>query len=253
MSQDITIASTTQTPEELAADHPDLELVEAGKETAEPTADQKPDEPEKEHRKGQGGWQRRISKLTAEKYSLRAELEAAHAALEAAKSNSNGNHKGEVPAAGHADESAQQLAEKNADRDARDLSALQKYHERVTEGLEREGLTVEQAQNMAVPVCVYPVLVEAENGPEIAVYLAKHPQECAKLMSMTSPASAVAYVGRIAERLENAGSRQLSVSKAPAPIAPVSRGVKSAKKPEEMDYQEYKRYREAEIGRGGRR
>ena len=118
-------------------------------------------------------------------------------------------------------------------------------------------------QEIDLPAGVGPAILELENGPEVAYYLGKHP-EAARKLSQLSPFLAVAEVGRIAARLEKAEpaaqetnntavrspDRQPTVSKAPAPIAPLKGGglrpTKDLSSPD-ISYEEYRKIRDEQA------
>ncbi len=71
------------------------------------------------------------------------------------------------------------------------------------------------------------VIFESEQGPQLLVYLTEHPEELSKILNMPSARAIERAVGRIEERLtakpvEKEEKKAAPVSKAPAPIRPVS-------------------------------
>ena len=81
-------------------------------------------------------------------------------------------------------------------------------------------------------------LLDSEIGPQVLYELAKNPAEFAKVNSM--PRSSIdRMIGRLEEKLT-----QTKTTKAPPPPKPVgAKGSGSLKKPEDMDFAEYKKWR----------
>ena len=93
-------------------------------------------------------------------------------------------------------------------------------------------------------------LLESDFGPEIAYYIAKNPEETAKLFTM-GIVQLNKEIGRIEARLEQGKSSPepvvVKTTKAPPPINPISKGTAtSTKDPGDMSYDEF---REWEKGR----
>jgi hypothetical protein len=111
----------------------------------------------------------------------------------------------------------------------------------------------------------------SEVGPDIAYYLANNPEEAEKIAKMPALATAKA-LGKLEDKLEaqlkasgqNKQSKgeqkpaqeskktETPVTKAPKPITPVNASGASggsAKDPEKMSYQEFKKWRESGGGR----
>ena len=123
--------------------------------------------------------------------------------------------------------------------------------------------------NVPVPLIAINAMYELENGPEVAYYLARHPDVREQLLEWNEPnvrggvRKIMAALDRISEQLSpqqpasgsNNGSpqRPRPVSP-PAPIKPLggASATRTSVPMDEMPYQEYKRAREAEI-RGRRR
>lgn len=80
-----------------------------------------------------------------------------------------------------------------------------------------------------------------DDGPALAYYLGKNPQEAARLASL-SPSVAAIQMGRMAERLKAPPRR--TASSAPPPVGPVTGGGGSTEKdPEKMSFAEYRKWR----------
>jgi len=81
---------------------------------------------------------------------------------------------------------------------------------------------VSSASNVSIPQSAYVAIVESENGPDVAYYLATHPGEAAALNEMT-PTNAVRAVGKISDKLlaEKAAKPAKEKVKPADPITPV--------------------------------
>jgi hypothetical protein len=87
-------------------------------------------------------------------------------------------------------------------------------------------------------------LLSLPGGPEAYIHLLQHPEEWRRLASLPEHVS-VAEIGRLTARLTAPARR--SVSNAPAPIRPVGgSATRVSKPPDEMDYQEYRTWRDKE-------
>lgn len=186
------------------------------------------DSQEQEEKK-KGGWQRRIDKLTRERYELREQLAemrgrlavqpapATHTSTEDSDPKPDiqkfpGTYE-EFTAAlvrWEARQEYKQLSAKakeaaaNAERDEREKEVVTSYKDRAREFAEEHDdfdqvigklrWTEEIANSAAV------ALMEDENGPALAYYLGENPEVFSKLNDMTA-AGAVKYLGRLSERL----------------------------------------------------
>jgi hypothetical protein len=124
-------------------------------------------------------------------------------------------------------------------------------------------------QEIGLPPGIVPAILELENGPEVAYFLGKNHEVTQKLNEL-SPHLAIAEVGRIAGRLEKtpvplqetnntatrSPDRTPTVSKAPAPIAPLKgAGVRISKDLSDpnMPYDEYRKIRDEQAKQRFRR
>ena len=119
--------------------------------------------------------------------------------------------------------------------------------------------------NLQIPQSALLAIIELDNGPEVAYHLAKNPELPKKLMDL-SPLKAVAEIGRLSAILatpaqeaanppalrtpeQEAGkppAPKKPASGAPPPITPVGGGTTKTDVPlDEMEYQEYRRARDA--------
>jgi hypothetical protein len=214
----------------------------------ESTEQQQPAEPPVEPEAS--GFQKRINKVTAEKYEYRRRAEAAEEAL---KKHS------QAPA--HKAKGAPTLADPDIDYDDEKYqAALIDY--RVDQRLQaaqeerRQRRQQEQQAKMAddfakkiessnVPedysdaidkmahsvvfdMGVVSAIQQADNGPELAYYLAQN-LDIADNISRMSPVSAALELGKISVQLSAGKKTSKSASKAPNPVTPVKPGKPGAK------------------------
>lgn len=132
-----------------------------------------------------------------------------------------------------------------ADRDEQARATVQQFQERVDDFVEEHDDYNDVVATIKMSAEVGPgiqnAIFEDDHGPALAYYLGQHPELQKKLDDMT-PARAVAYLGRIAERLfpeddeEVEAEPSLSLSprpkpvvQAPAPIRPVKKSAPTAR------------------------
>ena len=109
--------------------------------------------------------------------------------------------------------------------------------------------TLDDVDDVKMPVYLHDLLIESEMGPELMYELAKNREEYERICTLSYAAAARA-LGRIEERLSSKASKtEKPIPKktsAPPPLKPV--GSKSAsgstKHPDDMDHQEFKEWRE---------
>jgi hypothetical protein len=85
---------------------------------------------------------------------------------------------------------------------------------------------------------------DSETGHEIAYYLGQNPKESARIAKLP-PISQVREIGRLEFKVQS--PKQRETTKAPAPTAPVGGKDTPSVKLEDMNYAEYKAYRERQI------
>lgn len=103
--------------------------------------------------------------------------------------------------------------------------------------------------NVQIPSALTPAIMEADNGPDIAYYLGKHPEEAQKICEM-SLARAAVEIGRISARLTppatTAKPKPAASAAPPPPRPPAARSVSSPVPLAEVtDFKEYLRRRNA--------
>jgi chromosome segregation ATPase len=108
-----------------------------------------------------------------------------------------------------------------------------------------------------VPAHVHRAILESDQGPQIAYYLALHPAE-AKRIELMKPIAAIKRIAALERDLQDIDAEDAKPepaketpkpqrSKAPEPIEPV-KSVPSASSGSGSDYEEYKRRRQAQKG-----
>jgi hypothetical protein len=97
-----------------------------------------------------------------------------------------------------------------------------------------------------MPVHLNQLLLDSENGPELAYHLAKDAENFARVCKL-SPIAAARELGKIEATLTKApeSAKEIKTTKAPAPIKPVggSGSANSKEFREDMTYPEFKRWR----------
>lgn len=107
---------------------------------------------------------------------------------------------------------------------------------------------IEEVEDVNIPPAVQELILNSDQGPALMYELAKAPDELARICSL-SPLAAAREMGKLEAKLSQKESPQIKKTKAPPPIKPV--GAKSSasiqKDPEQMSYQEFKRWREENL------
>jgi hypothetical protein len=109
---------------------------------------------------------------------------------------------------------------------------------------------IESSQVVAGPTLVAAIL-DSDMGPAIAYELAKNEEEFERINSL-SPLAAAREIGKLEAKLKSAQEKPAAktTTKAPAPISQVGKGsAKVAKDPDNMPYQEFKKWREEQSRR----
>ena len=86
-------------------------------------------------------------------------------------------------------------------------------------------------------------IMESDQGPAVAYYLARNPAEAEKLAGMT-PSAVARAIGRIEAKLESEASNKQK-SSAPKPADPVGSRAAASKDPGRMSDEEYAKWRKA--------
>lgn len=101
------------------------------------------------------------------------------------------------------------------------------------------------SSNVPMPDHVKAVVMQSEQGPKLAYYLASHPDE-AEQIATQNPLVAIRSLMRIEDKLAAAPAAKKATD-APAPINPVGAKAKSEKAPEDMPYGEFTEWRRKQI------
>lgn len=190
--------------------------------------------------------QRRIDKLTREKYQARAEAEVLRRQLEERsrqepqpqEQRSSGVPKleqfqsfDEYEAAKEAYyerkwEEKQTAREREAEEARRRSNSenmdkeWRKRRDEVANQIPDYAERMEEASDMMLNEATVEAIKESDVGPKIAYHLATHPEEAAKLFNL-SPSATLRAIGRIEAKIEAEGSKK-QISSAPKPIKPVT-------------------------------
>lgn len=128
-------------------------------------------------------------------------------------------------------------------------SRLNSYHEKVNEfkaSVKDFDDVMEDVADIKVSSMLNDALLSSDLGPQLLYELSKNKSELERINSLPDY-KALIEIGKFEERISKASSKKetVSVSKAPAPISPVSSAStgKMSKSLEDMDFQEYKRAR----------
>jgi hypothetical protein len=186
----------------------------------------------------EGGVQKRINKLTAEKYAERNRADRLEAQLKELQAP--------VPPPTEPQELTLEVNEKlqsfrqeetQAQQDTKRQQAAQDFAKRVGEsGLEDYSQVVKPlATTVPLDLEVIDVIQADERGPEVAYYLGKNLDVASRITSM-SPVMAAAEIGRISAKLS--ATKKPDISKAPNPVIPVGSGGAISKSFEEMSMKE---------------
>ena len=306
MTENIQIASTTDTPEVVKAamnvetkTEAPVEMVTEKEETQEPVAEEtsaeaaqasgageeeggeteEPADPTENKPRKKGGFQKKIDKLSAKAQALEQEKEYwREQALRTQKTPQEKKPEAEAKAAGKPDaskfENHDEYVEALADWkvEQRLLAEKQKTRE---EALKEEFRTksqthlervekfsgehddfdevVESVNHIPISGPVQDVILNSEFGPELMYELAKNPTEYARICKL-SPAAAGVALGKIEARFQKPSEEKPTepkVTKAPAPIKPVTTNSASASTKsiydEDLSQADYERLRNQQL------
>lgn len=136
---------------------------------------------------------------------------------------------------------ALQAQQQQAQQQQKVVETLTKFQERVASVDPDEWQWAVEANPPTSPVMLE-VIAESEVGPQLGIYLAKHPDEAAAIARMP-PAAAARSLGRIEERLSAPVAPNpvppKTVTKAPAPVSTLRPAAPIKKDLGDMDMDEY--------------
>ena len=233
-----------------------------------------PGQQEEQKPKSKGGFQKRIDKLTSEKYDLQRKVEEYEAKLktlpppqpEAKTQEGKPQPETFKTYEEYVDALADwKIEQKMAALQRQEIETAQKEHakavfsaheQRVAEAQERytdwddvrKNLDTEEYQ---VPEAAFFAIPEQENSADVLYYLAQNPDECAELRDL-SPVAAASRIGRISAMLakEEPAPAPKPVTKAPPPVKHVGgSSSKSAVPLDQMDMASFRRARMAQLKR----
>jgi flagellum-specific peptidoglycan hydrolase FlgJ len=233
---------------------------------------------EGEKRKVKGGFKKRIGKLVGklsererEITGLKYELELARSGKNAAQTETTTPAK--VAAEGepkpddfdtHAEyvtaltkftvgkaRSDEKAQEREADIRKQEKEAVETYKERRDNFAKDHSdwnEVIAGVSDIPMSITLSQIALESENGPELIYELAKDPEEYERI-SQLPPLAAAKAIGRFEAKLAKATSENkiAKITKAPTPPNPVGNSSTNAtsKSPDDMDMQEYKKWRKA--------
>jgi hypothetical protein len=273
---DLTVSSTT---DNMAAVEQAAE-VDSELESRQSDADPHPaKESAADGRHGRSGYQKRIDKLTREKYETRAEVQSLRERLEQLeRARASAPAPAQTSAAEDqtpfdqqaAERPAEQIQERNetqqqqpSEEQQRSLAehqrALNSFAEKLEADEDFEGI-VERANNIRINIppqeqfVIARAMADLKNSSEVFKYVAYHPeiaQQWEAMIRKGDPVEVIQHIHRISDALEfgtvtaqespAAGPRLVP----PAPIRPVSGSPTRTSLPlDELPYQEYKAARE---------
>lgn len=215
------------------------------------------------------GVQKRIDRLTRDKYRLQAELDVARRQPQQAQprspaANANGAPKPEQFRTyeefleARAEWKAEQkvsavLGEfqehtRRQSAEAEQGRLAQTWEERVGKALEMYDDFEEVALSPDLPIseAMMAALVRTEKGPDVAYYLGKH-RDVAAQLSTLDPYSAALRIGEIAATLSRPAPKK--TTNAPEPINPVGARASTSKDPSTMTDAEFAAWRRDQIKR----
>ena len=197
----------------------------------------------KEHK---SGWQKRIDKLTARNHMLEsrvAEYEAKGKPVEEAKPEVKAN--GEPKLADFQNNLEEFLKARDAWKEnegqrtaelERRKATVDTYNQKVSEarGQYDDWDEVVSGSKIIIPQAAVDAVVELDNGPDVAYYLAQHPEEAEALMDL-SAIRTIQVIGKLADKVAAANAPPPKPAKVapPAPLAPV--GGSSTRSSIELD------------------
>ena len=239
--------------------------------TAEDTPDQDTDEESPQQKAKHPNVQRRIDRLVREKYQAIGRVQELERQLAGSRPPQQSGPPPAPPQQQYTGRPVESQYERYEDyiEALTDFKAAQAYHQIQQAEMQRQAQQRQQAQHSewqsrvqqyraqapdfesvlenAEDIQLSPALQQAilehENGPRLAYELAKD-RKALERIARLSPASAIRELGKFEAHALNGDTKAPAISKAPPPITPVGTGsTKSTKSPDQMDFQEYKKWR----------
>lgn len=257
--------------EETTIDQPEGEVLPEDAVQAEQEADSTPAEKQQEDEHKPEKWQRRIDRLTAQKYQERARADMLEQRLNQIEQRLQQPQKPASDDApdmskfddlqGGIDARAEWVAQREAAKAVEELGKRwsQAQQEQAAKQVQQAFASRVKAFAEQVPdfeevidagdfvptQAMQHAIFESDLGPRIAYYLAQHSDEAQRIVGM-SPTAAIRAIGRIEAKLESNPIAK-PVSKAPKPTEPVEGKGAASKDPDKMPADEWREWREAQL------
>jgi hypothetical protein len=153
--------------------------------------------------------------------------------------------------------------EKERDEKAKQTQVKTEFEKQVASHMERVSAfkeshddfdeVIKAVDHIQMPVVLQDALLVSDDGPDLMYELAKNADEYKRICSLP-PLEAVRALGKFEAKLvkeENVESKPIQTTKAPPPLKTVgSKGSGlSTKAPDQMDFQEFKKWREKPVSR----
>ena len=267
MSEEVELqqAAVETTPEQ-AAQQPETAPEQ---QTDVDTTEQAKQDDDEDHRVPKGV-QKRIDRLTQEKYRLRAELEFLRSQQQQPQSQQQAPQTEQQTQApkleqyGSIEEYLEALADFKAsqkfdqvskERQAKESQSRQQQEAaKLHEGYAKQTEQARQAyddfdevvENPSLPItkAMAEAIMRSNNGADVAYYLGKNPDQAARLANL-DPFSAAVEIGRIAATVVRPQPRK--ASNAPPPIQPVGARATPVTDPDKMSTDEWLKWRNGQL------
>jgi hypothetical protein len=227
-------------------------------ETPEPAEDKAaPEEDKPKPKEHKSGWQKRIDKLTARNHMLEsriAEFEAKQKPTEESKQEAKPSGEPKLADFGNdvekfleARDAWKENSEKQAAESERRKVAVDTYNEKVSKarGEYEDWDEVVTGSKAVVPQAAIDAVIELDNGPDVAYYLAQHPEETESLMGM-SAIRTIQAISKISDKVaeEKAAPPPKNKVKPPEPLTPVGGSATRSNTPlDQLSIKEYMKIR----------
>ena len=226
-----------------------------------------PEKPKEQPKGHKSGWQKRIDKLTARNHMLEKENEE-YRTWKAAQAEKKPEPQGpKEPKLADFNNNVEEFLnardtwKENSERQSFEIerrkAAVDTYNEKISKarGEYDDWDEVVSGSKIIIPQAAVDAVVELDNGPDVAYYLAQHPDEAEKLMDL-SPVRTIAAITKIADKIAGESAKPAPKAKIepPTPITPVGASATRGNTPlDELSIREYIKIRnkqEREARRG---
>lgn len=205
--------------------------------------------------------QKRINKLTSEKYRLKAELDHARSLLGNQGERRQGpaddkplrmedfpDHDSYLTEKATREAIKRLRAESQAERHQSQLAELRsRFVKQIEDSADDTGFTLDDMQEVPATPAMAEAIFESRNGVRVAKYLHENPEEAQRIASIASPLAQAREIGRI-EAIVAQPKPPRKLTTAPAPLQPL-RGSSGpvAKDPEKMSTEEWMKWRQKTL------